>query len=212
MHLTIRPELPADYRAVEELTRNAFWDVHVPGCDEQFLAHLLRDAPCFIPALDLVALADKLIVGNIMYTLAALIDTQGIKHQVISFGPLSVAPEYQSMGIGRALIERSVELARKLDYRAILIYGDPEYYCRFGFTAAEDFGICGRGGMFTPALQVLELIPGTLEGISGTFLEDEAYTLDPEAASQFELGFPKREKGFKPSQLHFQEMLKQAHF
>ena len=212
MELTIRRENPAEYRAVEDITRAAFWDVNVPGCDEHYLAHILRDAQCFVPELDLVAILDNVLVGNIMYTRAALEDMQGRKHEVLSFGPISVLPEYQGKGVGRALIERSAELARQMGFTAILIYGDPAYYSRLGFLPAEQYGIKGKYGMYSPALQVLELIPDTLKDISGTFIEDDVYELDPEAAAQFDSSFPPREKGFRPSQTRFQEMLAQAHY
>lgn len=48
-NVLIRPEQPGDYRTVEELTRDAFWDVYKPGCDEHLIAHRLRSHPDFIP-------------------------------------------------------------------------------------------------------------------------------------------------------------------
>ncbi len=212
MQITLRRELPADHRAVEELTRAAFWDLYVPGCDEHYLAHILRDAACFLPDLDLVATVDGRLVGNIMYTLARLVDIGGLERQVLSFGPVCVAPEYQGRGIGGALIQKSLDIARGLGYGAVLIYGDPAYYCRFGFQAAEERGILGRGGLHSPALQALELFPGALKGVQGTFLEDDVYDVDPAAAAEFDQGFPPRDKGFRPSQLRYQELLAQAHY
>ncbi len=211
MNIQIRLERPADYRQVEELTRDAFWDVHVPGCDEHCLAHVLRSAACFVPELDLVAEFDGLVVGNIMYTRAQVLDSSAVGHKVLSFGPLSVLPEYQNRGIGALLIQESKQRALELGYTAIIIYGDPEYYQRFGFVSGSDFGIHGSEGYFSPALQVFELVPGALKGVSGAFLEDDVYHLDAEAASAFDAQFPPREKGFKPSQKRFQDLLSQAH-
>ena len=59
---TIRNETPADYRAVEELTRLAFWNVNMPGCDEHYLVHIMRSHPDFIPELDFVIEEDGKIV------------------------------------------------------------------------------------------------------------------------------------------------------
>jgi putative acetyltransferase len=67
MDLLIRNESPEDYRQVEELTREAFWNLFVPGCDEHYLVHIMRSHPDYLPKLDLVAVWEKRIVGNIMY-------------------------------------------------------------------------------------------------------------------------------------------------
>jgi len=53
--LIIRPEQASDFRKIEEMTREAFWDMYVPGCDEHYLVHILRDSPAFVPELFLVA-------------------------------------------------------------------------------------------------------------------------------------------------------------
>jgi predicted N-acetyltransferase YhbS len=207
MQIQIRSESPEDFRKVEELTRDAFWDVHVPGCNEHYLAHLLRGSACFIRELDLVATVDGDIVGNIMYTQAHIRSYDGTLHPVISFGPLSVLPTHQRQGVGKALIEHSSALARDLGYTLILIYGDPVYYSRFGFVAAEDFGICGSEGYYSPALQVYELVSGALKGITGHFIENAVYQMDDAAAALFDKSFPPRAKGFAPSQTRFQELL-----
>ncbi len=70
LNIKLRLEKPADYRVVEELTREAFWGLHRPKCDEHLLVHKLRDIPAFIPELDYVAEIDGQIVGNIMYSRA----------------------------------------------------------------------------------------------------------------------------------------------
>lgn len=201
--ILIRPERPADYRIVEELTREAFWNVHVPGCDEHFLVHKLRDHEDFIPELDFVAVMDEKLVGNIMYSRAQVMDTDGGAHVVLTFGPVSVLPKYQKQGIGSALIEHSGRAARAMGYGAILIYGDPEYYHRFGFRPAEEFTITTAQGSFHPALQALELKSGALAGISGRFCESPVYHLDAEEAAAFDADFPPKEKFVTESQRTF---------
>ncbi|MBD5427756.1 MAG: hypothetical protein HDR39_00240 [Treponema sp.] len=67
--ITIRNEAARDFSEVERLTREAFWNVHVPGCSEHYLAHILRTHGDFVPELDLVAeAADGTLAGNVMYT------------------------------------------------------------------------------------------------------------------------------------------------
>lgn len=98
MDLTIRKENINDYRVVEELTREAFWNLNVPGCDEHYLVHILRNHPDFISEMDFVAEADNRIVGNIMYTRSYVVDENSNRLDTLTFGPLTVLPGYQRQG------------------------------------------------------------------------------------------------------------------
>ena len=89
----------------------------------------------------------------------------------------------------------------------MLIYGDPAYYCRFGFQPAEAFGLTTSEGRFHKALQALELAPGALAGISGRFFEGEAYHVNPAELEEFDSQFPPKEKFVTESQKRFAEML-----
>lgn len=211
MELFIRKETEADHRAVEELTRDAFWNVNVPGCDEHYLVHTIRNAKAFIPELDLVAEVNGRIVGNIIYAHSVILQNDGTIFPVLTFGPLSVLPKYQKKGIGSQLIQVSMKLAVDRGFSAILIYGDPEYYSRFGFAAAEKFNIRSSQGLFAAALQAYELTPGALSGISGRFDEGEAYQIDPDLSAEFDKDFPFKEKLVTPSQTRFLEMVKMVH-
>ena len=93
--LLIRNERPEDYRTVEELTKKAFWNVNVPGCNEHYIAHILRSHEDFIKELDLVIEQDGVIVGNVMYTKSALVGENGRKKEILTFGPVSILPAYQ---------------------------------------------------------------------------------------------------------------------
>lgn len=223
MRLILRKEEPQDYEIVEEVTREAFWNLHVPGCDEHYVAHQLRQADEFIPDLSYVAVVQEdgqeaqKIVGNIMYARACIVDENGIAHKVGTFGPVSVLPSYQKRAIGKHLILHTLSIARGMlserygSFSAILIYGYPDYYGKFGFKAAEDIGICGKDGYFIPALQYLELEEGALRAISGRFIEPSVYYIDHLAAAAYDLHFPPKQKGYKDSQARFQEMLSRAH-
>lgn len=202
--LTIRLETAADYREVEYVTREAFWNHHVPGCDEHYLAHVLRESRCFLPELDFVAVQQGRIVGSIMYTRATLIGDDGVRYPVLSFGPLAVLPEWQGNGVGSALVRRSIDAARAQGHTAVLIYGDPAYYARLGFVAAESFGIGTQDDHYADALQAMELISGALSGKQGRFAEDRAYEIDEVAAAAFDKTFaPKEKVEGLPSQLLF---------
>jgi putative acetyltransferase len=141
MDLCIRNETPEDYRQVEKVTREAFWNVHVPGCDEHYLAHIMRSHPDFLPELDFVATLGDKIVGNIMYAKSCLINESGLAMDTITFGPVSVLPEYQKKGIGSALIKYSIQKAIECGYKAIIIEGHPYNYCKHGFVGSKSVAV-----------------------------------------------------------------------
>ncbi len=190
----IRPEIKRDYREVEKLTREAFWDVYKPGCDEHLLAHKLRQSKAFLPQLDFVAVRDGCIVGNIMYSVAQVADSSGCVHPVLTFGPLSVRPACQGQGIGAALVRHTLAIAKTTEYPGVIIFGNPGYYHRFGFSAAEKFGIATRDGANFDAFMALALHEGALTSITGRFFEDDVFHVDPVELEEFDKAFPPREK------------------
>jgi putative acetyltransferase len=198
--LIIRNETAADHQAVENLTREAFWNLHVPGCDEHYLVHVMREHPDFIPPLDLVAVLDEKIVGNIMYTKSFIMTDDKRRFETITFGPISVLPGHQRQGIGKALINRSREIALALGYRAIVILGSPYDYCTHGFTSAKDFGVRDPSGAYPLGLLVLELEKGALMGKSGEFHYSDVYEIDEREAALFDRKFPPKQKSHQPSQ------------
>ena len=206
--ICLRPEEPQDYRAVEELTREAFWNRYAPGCTEHYLAHVLRDSEAFVKELDTVALVGDRLVGNIMYTRGRLLGDDGSELSVLCFGPLSVLPAFQGRGVGGTLIERTKEQAAALGHDAILIYGDPAYYERFGFVPAEAFGIGTEDDCYADTLQALELRAGILSRHPGRFVEAPVFHVTREAATAFDASFPpKRSQEGLPSQERFQALL-----
>ena len=207
-NLIIRRETPADFLPVETLTREAFWNRYVPGCDEHYLTHLLREDPAFIPELDFVAELDGRVVGSILYTRAQIRLDAGGSLPVLSFGPLCVLPAFQGLGIGGRLIRHTQALAAQAGEAAILIYGDPGYYRRHGFLPAETYGIGSQDGCFRDALQALTLREGALDRAAGLFAEAKVYELDAAAGEAFDTQFPPMEKvSGTESQRRFAQML-----
>lgn len=194
MNIIIRLENQSDYEEVENLTREAFWDIYKPGCDEHLLVHKLRKVSAFIPELDYVAVLDNRIVGNIMYSKAKVVDGDANAHEVITFGPISVLPSLQKKGIGSALIEHTKKLADNMGYKAIVIFGNPGYYQRFGFKSAESFGIMTADGANFEAFMAMEMYAGALQGIKGKFYEDPVFQVDKKELEAFEKKFPYKEK------------------
>lgn len=207
LDVKLRKEGPEDTRPVECLLREAFWNVYVPGCEEHYLAHILRKHRDFVPELDLVAEAEGRLVGNVMCTHARIVSARETAWETLCLGPLGVLPECQRYGVGRILVERVTTLASEMGFGSIFLYGDPSYYRRLGFLPGEQFGIRNGEGQWAAALQGRELRPGALEKVEGRFLESEAFRTDPEAAARFDRTFPEREKKWLPSQDLFLELV-----
>lgn len=200
MHCTIRPETPADHRKVEELTRKAFADMDLPGreifrepgeppCDEHLLVHRLRESPIFVPELDFVAERSGEIVGHILYTKCQVVDADGAKNELLVFGPLSVLPENQGQGIGADLVRHSLDAAADLGYKGVVIYGHPDYYARFGFVNAKRYGITTPQGDNPDYFMALELAPGSLDEIHGSFVLDDLFRIDIDEVRNFDKAF-----------------------
>jgi len=202
INLIIRNEKEKDNRDVEQLIREAFWNLYVPGCNEHFVLHNLRNSNDFIPVLDFVAELEGQIVGQIAYSRGIIQYKQGEK-EIISFGPVSVLPAFQKRGIGRALIIHTINLARDMGYPAICIYGDPRYYGRFGFRCAERYAIKTADDKFAIALLALELKQSVLNNIQGRFIESTAFSVDENESTQYDAEFPFKEKTEMESQLEF---------
>ena len=181
MNIHLRLEQLSDYRETENVVREAFWNHFSPGCDEHYLLHIMRDSPAFVPELNVVAVVDDKIVGNIVYAKSIIRADNGNEYEVLSLGPIAVLPEYQSKGIGGRMIEYTRQLAREMGFRAILLCGDPDYYLRQGFVPAETLGIRTGDNMYATALHVCELYEGALAVAKGRYFEDSIYEIDEAA-------------------------------
>lgn len=207
-NILLRNETESDYFIVETITREAFWNLYTPGCVEHYLLHVLRKSDQFIPELDYVAVLDGNIMGNIVYAKGNIAGDDGESCEVLTFGPVSVKPEFQKRGIGSRLIQHTKVLAQEMGFRAILIYGDPGYYERFGFLPAENFKIATSNNTYAVSLQALELYTGALSSCSGLFFEGSIYDVDPEAADVYDQNFSPKEKiSGIPSQEKFQQIV-----
>lgn len=205
LDIIIRNEAPGDFREVEELTRKAFWNVNVPGCDEHYLAHILRKHEDFIPELDFVAeTEDGTIAGNVMYTKARLVDEMGKERLILTFGPISVRPDYQRLGISRKLLEHSFLKAAELGYEAIVIFGNPANYVGRGFKSCKKYNVCIADGSYPCAMLVKELKEGAIDSEKRWYYhESSAYEFEAADAQKFDEQFEPMKKEFRPSQEEF---------
>lgn len=198
--MLIRNERKEDYRVVEELTRKAFWNLQVPGCDEHYLVHVIRSHADFVPELDFILEIDGRIAANIMYTRAKLIDEKEKEKEILTFGPLSVLPEFQREGYGKMLLEHSFQKARELGYDAIVIFGNPENYISRGFKNCKKYHVSVGEGVFPTAMLVKELQAGVLAAKNWIFHESPAYEIDENAVKEFDKTFEPLKKEYRTSQ------------
>ena len=203
MNIQIRNEHPADYRRVEEITRKAFWNLHVPGCDEHLLVHKLRKHEDFVKELDFVVVKDNEVIANIMFSDSCLTNENGDTLGALTFGPVSVLPEYQRQGIGSKLITHAIERAIEMGYAAIIIWGNPGRYCKFGFKASKSYNISIVDNKYPCCLLVKELTTGILSNHHWQFFESDVFDINKEELEEFDCTFEKLEKENRYTQEEF---------
>lgn len=202
----IRKETEADFFEVENLTREAFWNVYKPGCEEHFVLHCYRKNPDFIPELSLVLELDKKIIGHVMYSRSHIDADDGTQIPVMTFGPISIHPDFKRKGFGKILLDCSMEKARKLGGKCLLICGNIGFYGKSGFAPAAEFGIryADDPESGAPYFLCKELEQGFLNGISGSYKDPEGYFVsqkNPAAFKEYEKQFPQKEKLRLPGQI-----------
>ena len=205
-NVIVRREEEKDYRAVEELTREAFWNVYKPGADEHYFVHVMRKHPDFSPELAFVLEKEGKIIGNIMYTKAWLEGQNGVRREILSFGPLCVAPKYQRQKLGKLLIEHSFAAAREMGYDVNINFGNPGNSVSRGFVSCKKKNVSFVAeGNFPTALLVCELVPGALDGGPWMYIPSTAADCceDVAAVQAFDATFLPKEKKWMPSQEEF---------
>lgn len=204
MKITIRPETKDDYRNVENLTRESFWNVYRPGCQEHYVLHCYRKDPAFVPELDLVMEVDGKLIGQVMYVRSEIQCDDGRILPIMTFGPICIAPEYKRQGYGKRLLDGSMEKAKKMGANALAITGNIDFYGKSGFVPAKTKGVRYADDPEADYFLIKELTPGFLDGISGTYRDPDGYFVcekDPKGFEAFEAAFPKKEKQKLPGQL-----------
>ena len=200
-NIIIRSETPADYRIVENLTREAFWNIYRPGCLEHYVLHTFRTDPAFVPELDLVMELNGEIIGHVMYVRSAIQTDDGHEVPIMTFGPISIAPTYQRHGLGKQLLDLSMEKAREMGAGALAITGNIDFYGKSGFVVSKTLGIRYADDPEADYFLIAELEPGFLNGISGTYKDPAGYFVDEKEAEKFDSAFLPKEKLKLPGQL-----------
>lgn len=200
----IRLETKADFNTVENLTREAFWNVYRPGCLEHYVLHCFREKPDFVSELDFVMELDGEIIGHVMYVRSEIQADNGKTIPIMTFGPISIAPDFKSLGYGTALLRYSMEKAKLLGAGALAITGNINFYGKSGFEVASKKGIhyyAEPRENEVPYFLIKELDNGFLDGITGIYKDPEGYNVDEDEAELFDKQFPTKQKLKLPGQL-----------
>jgi len=164
--MNIRLETTADFREVENLTREAFWNVYRPGCTEHYVLNRFRKSPDFIPELDFVMEEDGRLIGHVMFSKAELVLPDGTRKPSWTFGPISIHPDYKRKGYGLRLLNYALDKAREMGIGFLCMEGNIDFYKHAGFGLASRLGIHYHGMPRedeVPFFLAQELIPGWLE-------------------------------------------------
>lgn len=200
----IHLETSDDYYEVENLTREAFWNVYRPGCLEHYVLHRYRTRPDFIPELSLCLTADGKIIAHVMYAHSEIHADDGRIVPIMTFGPISVDPDFQRQGYGTILLQHSMEKAKELGARALAITGNINFYSKSGFVVASSKGIhyyAEPREKTVPYFLIKELEIGFLNGVTGTYADPDGYDCEGIDIDAFDTKFPPKEKLKLPGQL-----------
>ena len=200
----IRLEEKKDYREVENLVRESFWNVYRPGCSEHYVIHVLRDDLAFIPELDFVMEKDGRLIGQNMFMRTVIDSDDRRKIDVLTMGPIGIIPELKRKGYGKILLDYSLKKAKELGFGAVLFEGNIDFYGKSGFDFSSKFGIRYHDlpeNADASFFLCKELIPGYLDGITGVYQTPQGYYVSDEAVDEFDKSFPYKEKLKLPGQI-----------
>lgn len=200
----IRLERKDEHRAVENLVREAFWNVYRPGCFEHFVLNQLRDDHAFVKELDFVMEKDGKLIGQNMFMRAVIKADDGRDIPIFTMGPICITPEFKRRGYGKKLLDFSLEKAAEMGAGAVCFEGNIDFYGKSGFVCASEFGIRYHGvpeGEDASFFLCKELKSGYLDGITGVYTPPQGYFVDEAAVEEFDKDFPPKEKLKLPGHL-----------
>lgn len=203
-NIIIRLEKQEEYREVENMVRESFWNVYRPGCLEHYVLNQLRNDPAFIQELDFVMEEEGKLIGQNMFMRATIKADDGRGIPIMTMGPICITPERKRKGYGKILLDYSLEKAKELGCGAVCFEGNIDFYGKSGFTQASTFGIRYHGlpeGEDASFFLCKELIPGYLDGITGEYATPQGYFVDEAETEMFDQAFPVKEKLKLPGQI-----------
>ena len=203
-NIIIRLERKEEYRKVETLVRESFWNVYRPGFMEHYVLNQLRDDPAFVPELDFVMEQNGELIGQNMFMRANIKADDGREVPIMTMGPICISPERKRKGYGKILLDYSLERAKELGCGAVCFEGNIDFYGKSGFTYASTFGIRYHGlpeGEDASFFLCKDLIPGYLDDVTGVYETPQGYYVDEAEVEAFDQEFEPKEKLKLPGQL-----------
>ncbi len=202
--ITIRLETKEEYREVENLIRESFWNVYRPGCSEHYVIHVLRNDPAFVKELDFVMEQNGRLIGQNMFMRTVINADDGRDIDVLTMGPICITPDLKRRGYGKLLLDHSLEKAAEMGFGAVLFEGNIDFYGKSGFTYAREFGIRYHDlpeDADDSFFLCQELIPGYLDGITGVYQTPAGYYVNDTDVDLFDRLFPYKKKMRLPGQI-----------
>jgi len=164
--ISIRREETSDHKAVFNLIEKAFENEIYSDHQEQLLVERLRKSATFVPELALVAEVDGKVVGYILLTKVQIVN-EHTRATSLALAPVAVLPTYQGKGIGGRLIGAAHEKATELGFGSVIVLGHKDYYPRFGYRPAGNYGIKLPFDVPAENCMAIELVEGALDNVSG---------------------------------------------
>ena len=200
----IRLERKEEYREVENLVREAFWNVYRPGCLEHYVLNQLRNDAAFVPELDFVMEKDGKLIGQNIFMKATIKADDSRDIPIMTMGPICITPEFKRQGYGKILLEYSLRKATEFGCGALCFEGNINFYGKSGFTYASEFGIRYHDlpeNADASFFLCKELKKGYLKGVTGEYTPPQGYFVNEDEAEEFDKQFPPKEKLKLPTQL-----------
>ena len=200
----IRLERKEEYREVENLVREAFWNVYRPGCLEHYVLNQLRNDAAFVPELDFVMEKDGKLIGQNMFMKATIKADDSRDIPIMTMGPICIIPKLKRQGYGKILLEYSLRKATEFGCGALCFEGNINFYGKSGFTYASEFGIRYHDlpeNADASFFLCKELKKGYLKGVTGEYTPPQGYFVNEDEAEEFDKQFPPKEKLKLPTQL-----------
>ncbi|MBQ3290860.1 MAG: N-acetyltransferase [Mogibacterium sp.] len=202
--VTIRIEKKEEYREVENLIRESFWNVYRPGCSEHYVIHVLRDDPAFVKELDFVMELNGRLIGQNMFMRTVINSDDGRDIDVLTMGPICITPDLKRKGYGKVILDYSLKKATEMGFGAVLFEGNIDFYGKSGFVHARNFGIRYHDlpeDADDSFFLCKELIPGYLEGVTGVYQTPSGYYVDDRDVEEFDRSFQHKDKLKLPGQI-----------
>ncbi|MCS3455372.1 putative acetyltransferase [Aeromonas sp. BIGb0405] len=172
----LRTERPGDMLPVYELVSAAFGRT-----DEAELVNRLRE--CGAAVVTQVEEEDYEFMGHLLLSPVTI---NGLEGPWLGLAPVAVHPDWQGQGIGSELIREGLDTALEMDWKAVVVLGDPVYYARFGFRPASEFGLHCCYEVPSEHFMAMELQAGGLTNLQGEVLYHPLFDEIPEESADEE--------------------------